>query len=160
MIEELKSMLKGAKRIVILGVGNELRRDDGLGIVAARKLQLKKLPQSVTVIECGEVPENFLGVIEKIKPSHVIMIDAVDMGAEPGSIGLITKEQILKYPTISTHKPSPHILMSYIEEIIGAKVLIIGVQPENVDFGEGLTPKVEKAVEILVDMLTLILSGR
>ncbi|MCS7386484.1 MAG: hydrogenase maturation peptidase HycI [archaeon GB-1867-005] len=159
MIEELKSKLKNAKGIVILGVGNELRRDDAVGLIVARQLSSKKPSESVKVIECGEVPENYLGVIERIKPSHVIVVDALDMGAEPGSIGIVTKEQVVSYPTISTHKPSPHILISYIEEVIGAKVVIIGIQPEDVNFGEGLTPKVEKAAKALVEMLLKTLGG-
>jgi len=160
MIEKIYELLEDAERIVIMGIGNELRRDDAAGVIVAKKLSSHKMPENIKIIECGETPENFLSPIEKFKPTHVILIDAIEMGAQPGSIAILTKESVIDYPTISTHRPSPHILISYIEEIIGAKVIIIGIQPKNINFGEGLTQEVKNSVEILVNILKDVLEAK
>ncbi|RLE50204.1 MAG: hydrogenase maturation peptidase HycI [Candidatus Methanomethylicota archaeon] len=153
-INVLIEFLRSAEKIVIMGIGNELRRDDALGVIIARELKRKlKGIKNVLVIDCGEVPENFLGVIERFKPTHVIIIDAIEIGAEPGTLGIISGDQVMHYPTISTHRISPHILISYIEEIVGAKTIIIGIQPENIDFGEGLTERVMLSVKEITKML-------
>ncbi len=161
----LSKFMKNFQKLVIMGIGNELRRDDALGVILVRKLKKElakrtEKTQKIVLIECGSVPENFLGYLEKEKPTHVIIVDAIDMNLDPGSIAILNANAIPSYPTISTHKVSPHILLKYIEEVVGARVIVIGVQPEDLSFGEGLTPKVQSSIEMLSRLLAKIIEGR
>ena len=153
-MERLDKTVKEAEKIVIMGIGNTLRSDDAAGIKIIEKLKEEiKGRKGITIINCGEAPENFLGKIEKIKPTHIIIVDAIEMYAEPGSIGIFQEDEIKDYPTISTHNISPTILLAYIREIIKAKTTLIGIQPQNIEFGEEITPKVKKAIKIVTEVL-------
>lgn len=79
--DKLRRELGGFKRLAILGIGNELRGDDGLGVVATRRLKLAlgKLAH-VDIIVAGNCPENFTGRVGRLSPSHILLIDAVDWG--------------------------------------------------------------------------------
>ena len=79
MLEHLKSHLKG--KVVILGIGNTLRSDDGAGSILASRIR-DKAPY--IVYDCGASPENYLGKIVQDKPDTVLIIDAADFGAKPG----------------------------------------------------------------------------
>lgn len=83
----LKSHLKG--KVLILGIGNTLRSDDGLGSILANRLK-DKVP--FKVIDAGTTPENYLEKIVKEKPESMIIIDAVDFGGVPGEFRLLQAE--------------------------------------------------------------------
>ena len=148
---QLKSLLKG--KVIILGVGNQLKSDDGIGPFIANKLMDQI---NATVINCGEAPENHTGIIRKGKPDIVLIIDAVDLKKEAGSIRLVSKSEISNFG-LSTHNMSLRLLVDFIESEVGAKVAILGVQPENTGFGEVISEKLSLSVSkiegILVDIL-------
>jgi len=58
--------------------------------------------KDVTVLDGGTVPENFTGLIKRENPTHIILLDAADMGKPPGYIKIIKKDEISQY-NISTH---------------------------------------------------------
>lgn len=160
MKKQLTKLLEKAERIVVMGIGNKLRRDDAAGVIIAEKLSPLIKSEKIKIIEAGETPENFLSSIEEFKPTHVIIVDTIEMKKPPGQISIQAKSNLINYPTISTHKPSPHILISYIEEIIGARVIIIGIQPKDINFGEKLTPEVKKSIDIIVNILKEVLEAK
>ncbi len=80
MIEQLRERLQG-KRTLILGIGNSMRGDDGVGPALIERLQGKV---SATLIDGGEVPENYLGPIEAAGPEAVLIVDAADLKAAAG----------------------------------------------------------------------------
>ena len=84
---------------MILGIGNEMRGDDGLGSVLAQELSKLK-GKNITIFDGKTVPENFTGAIKRETPSHIIILDAVEMDELPGQ--LVFKEEIANY-SISTH---------------------------------------------------------
>jgi len=69
--------------VVVIGVGNELLRDEGVGMVVARALQGEKLPPNVRVVEGGVGGLDLLFEMEGAE--RAIIVDAADMGLEPGS---------------------------------------------------------------------------
>ena len=141
--------------MVIMGIGNPMRRDDAVGLELARALR-NKVPSSVVVLECGPVPENFLGKIVEARPTHVLMVDAALLGLEPGEARLVRPEEALGI-AISTHRLPPNLLADYIRRSTGAKVAILAIQPSEVGLGEGLSPGVEEAVGRLAeDVLQVI----
>ncbi|MCX8169309.1 MAG: hydrogenase maturation peptidase HycI [Candidatus Methanomethylicia archaeon] len=154
----LYNFIADARKVVIMGVGNLLRGDDAIGIKIIEDLKEKfhsllLLNKSVILLNCGFSPENFLGKLETISPSHIIIIDAVEMGSTPGSIGVFRKEDLIGFVTISTHNISPELLFTFLEDVIGAKVLLLGIQPKNLNFCEEISNEVCEAASIVIDVL-------
>lgn len=135
---------------MILGIGNEIKGDDGLGpIIAKKSSSLFDKNKDIIVFDGGTVPENYTGSIRKEKPTHIVLIDAVDMKKEPGYIRVVEKEEIANY-NISTHAMPISYLIKYIETTIGAQIILVGVQPKSMGFAEPVSKEVEKSIEEVV----------
>ncbi|BAW31285.1 MAG TPA: hydrogenase maturation peptidase HycI [Methanothermobacter sp.] len=148
---KLEKFLKNHEKILILTVGNELRGDDGLGPAIAKKLS-KNRKENLTVIDGGTVPENFTGKIKMEDPSHIIIIDAVEMGAEPGTIKIIKKDEIANY-NISTHAMPLSFLIEYLKTHKDYKITLIGIQPKKLEFSTKISKPVKESMEKLNSIL-------
>ena len=155
----MKEFLKNSRKLVVLGIGNDMRGDDALGSLLARKLSnLLKNNQDVTVYDAGTVPENFTGAIKKDNPSHIILIDAVDMKETPGHIRLISKDEISNY-SISTHALPLSFLIKYLESTSTAQTLLLGIQPENMDLNDEISIEVEKSTIYLLKLFDRLIKS-
>lgn len=149
--DELAARLAG--NVVVVGVGNPLRGDDAAGCLLARRLQGHC---AARVIEAEEVPESFTGDIAAAVPDTVVLVDAVDLGAQPGAVAVIEREQVARYaPT--THRLPLSLVMDVVQRRTGADVLLIAVQPARADFGAAMTAEVSDTVERLAGILAALL---
>lgn len=140
-----------------MAIGNELRGDDGLGPLFAKKLfEITNDSSKVVVIDGGTVPENFTGSLRKEKPSHVILIDAVEMNGNPGDMKLIEKERISQF-NVSTHAMPISFLIKYLETTSSFKIILIGIQPKKLVLGEEITIEVENSLNDLVKIFKKVL---
>jgi hydrogenase 3 maturation protease len=139
-------------KIAILGIGNRLKRDDGAGSILAENLSLRGL----TSFDSAVVPENFTGALRKAAPDTLIIVDACAMGLKPGEFRKIALKRIDDEDTFSSHSPGIIELISYIGEFI-PEIIFIGIEPESMDFGEGLNPEVQDGIKILEE---IIFSGK
>ena len=153
---DLAEWFSNFERVVIVGVGNPLRHDDDAGIELVRRLKEKILRSTILLIESETVPEDFIEPIVEFEPSHILIIDAAIMDIEPGSMKLVEPSSTSEV-AISTHMLPIQIFSDYLTKTTKAKIGLLLIQPENVDFGEGLSPKLRVAVERLVDALLRIL---
>mgnify|MGYP003880324121 CR=1 FL=1 len=157
MYDVLVQFLEGMERLIILGIGNDMRGDDGAGVFFIEKLSKCKIPKNVRLLSCGTTPENFTSVIVREKPSHMIIVDCVELSKEPGTVAIIDEDKILNF-TYSTHKLPLTLFLKYLRNSLPIlKVLIIGIQPESVEFGKGLSPKVRSSIENLVSLIEDVL---
>lgn len=124
----LRQRVQKAKRLAIVGIGDECTPPDRLGMWAAGQIGKHRLP-GVEVFQAGTVPESITGPLRRYRPGHVVFLDAADMGARPGSILLIEPEQI-NASLISTHVLPLTVVMEYIEREIGTGVTLLGIQPD------------------------------
>jgi len=152
--DELRAFITGANRIAILGIGNDLRSDDGLGPYIIEKLRIDD--PRVMIENVGSVPEGFARPLAEFGAERVIMVDAADMGKLPGHIELITKDRISGI-NISTHSMPLSFLMMYLEQETGGKTILIGIQPKSIQFGEGLTPEIQEVVDKAINSLERVL---
>ena len=150
---DISSVLKKMSRVAIVGIGSEFRGDDAAGVLVARNLKKSVKSPNVLVIEAGVAPENFTSEIRKFKPSHVILIDAADFKAEPGTVRLFKDLSVAIGQSISTHKLSLSILSDYLHDQTSAKVLLIGIQPAGAEMGSKMCKKVEDSVNELTKVL-------
>jgi hydrogenase 3 maturation protease len=147
MNNSFKDIFKG--RTVFVGIGNELRSDDGIGPLVIERLRDRV---DCTCINAGQVPENSFGAIVKEQPDTVVIIDAVQLFMKPGSYQLLKEEDILK-TGFSTHTLSPAVFMQYLREASDADVYLLGVQPRSTELGQGLTAPLEDSLDELVNLI-------
>jgi hydrogenase 3 maturation protease len=140
LYNKLRVFLTGAQNIVILAVGNEMRRDDRIGIEVMKELRNISLSEysQIKMINAGATPENFTSPIENWNPSHLLIIDAVEMGETPGEIDLIHMDDISNV-TISTHKMSLTLLNKYLMNKLNLEIKLLGIQVKDVSFGDELS---------------------
>lgn len=132
-----------------------MRGDDALGLEVLKLLR-DKVPESVRLIECGIMPENFTGVVERFEPSHVLLVDAASFNAKPGVVRLVLPEEIGGV-AVSTHALPLSVFAEVVQKTVKAKVLLLGMQPRKVEFVKGLTPEVavetKKVAKVLARLL-------
>jgi hydrogenase 3 maturation protease len=138
---------------VIVGIGNTLKGDDGAGPLVCRQLRQAKV--RAELIDAGTVPENYIQPIIKKAPQNLLIIDAIDFGASPGTISLFKPEQ-LNSSVFSTHALSPRLFVDMVCQDIKVEAYFLGIQPAQVQLGQSISPQVKQAVQRLTGILTEI----
>lgn len=151
---ELKQFIGDAKKVAVLGIGNDLRTDDGIGPLVVERLRIEH--SNLMIENVGSVPEGFARPLSDFGAERVIMVDAADMRKEPGHIELVTKDRIGGI-SISTHSMPLSLLMMYLEQETGAETILIGIQPKSLQFGEGLTPEIQLVADDIINTLDQLL---
>jgi hydrogenase 3 maturation protease len=155
--KNLREWLSGTTTVVVAGIGNEIRKDDFVGVKVVRDLE-GKVPKSVHLIECETVPESFMDEIVDYKPSHVLLIDAAILGLNPGEVRLYDPCKVKDVPPISTHSLPVRVFCDYVTELTNAKIALLLIEPKDTDFGEGLTGEVALAAGRIVAALLNVFS--
>ncbi len=153
---EIEEWLTDSRRVVVAGIGNEIRSDDFVGIKIVRDSN-GKVSDRICLIECETVPESFMDEIVELKPTHVLLVDAAVMGLEPGKVRLVDAEKVTDFPPISTHMLPLRVFCDYIKQLAHAKIALLLIEPGNTEFGEGLSPKIKAAGKKLSSMLSELL---
>jgi len=147
MFAELGLRLAG-KRILLLGVGNRLRGDDAVGSLLVERLQGK---MDIFMIDAGDVPENYLGPIEESGAEVVLVVDAADFGGKVGDVAIFDIEQV-QGMSVSTHTANLGLLFKIISPEKRPQVIMLGIQPGNLELGQGLSEPVRVTMENLADI--------
>jgi hydrogenase 3 maturation protease len=157
LAEVLEKELGNFEKLVVLGIGNELRGDDGAGILVVKKLKkVLKDMRNIFIINCDTAPENFLSKIKDFSPSHVLIIDAIDFKGEPGSVAFFEDKNVVE--SVSTHRLPLSMIRAYLEGFgLNIKFFLIGIQPKNLLLGEKISHRVKEAVKIITKMLEKII---
>lgn len=145
------------KKIKILGCGNTLMGDDGVGIRVIEKLQEMKLPENVEIIDAGVGGMAILSWIEDA--DKVVIVDAVQTGNEPaGTVYEFTDKEL---PPSEMFMLSLHDLnlvdtinVGRVVQKMPEVIVIIGVEVKRVaEFTKELTPEVEGAIPEVLDLV-------
>jgi len=161
--EAISRELKKAERLFVMGVGNRRKGDDAAGGLCIRLLSRQMAKNSAALevrsLDAGESPESATGLIREFRPTHVVLIDAAFGGHQPGTIFFIDKKKIAQ-EDISTHRiPLAH-LVRYLEESIGCRVILVGIEPQEVAWGKPVSATVRAAVSHLASSLAQIWTAR
>ena len=135
---------------VLVGVGNALRGDDSFGPLVIRKILTGGYP--LNAIDAGTAPENYVSRIARLKPSLVVMIDAVHFGAEPGRTRVFRSSE-LGGASLTTHGMPLSAVMEEIQTRTGVPTLLLGVQPGRLTIGEPLSGPLQAALEDTLDTI-------
>lgn len=160
-------MEKNKNKTLILGVGNPLRRDDGIGPEVIRLLtddrtkknSTYKLSSDIDLIDGGT---DGLGLIEYLKDyKKVIIVDAVEMNLAPGTIKIFSPDEaVLKIArdSLSTHGFGIAELIKLAKELdINPELVIAGVQPKDISYGEKLSDSVASVLEKLIKIILKVI---
>lgn len=150
--KELKTWLVDAEKVVVAGIGNPIRTDDNVGLKIVENLK-GRLPAAVLLLEAETVPESYLLDIEEFHPSHVLLIDAAFLGLKPGVARLADAEKIADSSAVTTHLLPLRVFCEYVKQATSAKIALLLIEPESMEFGEGLTASVQVAAETLTKFL-------
>lgn len=142
-------------KVIILGVGNILLSDEGVGVHVARELLSMDLPPNVLVVDGATDGFGLLDVL--MEADRLIIIDAVRGGAPPGSIYRLSLDEIEH--CVSSSKTSMH-QIGIVEVLSVLKILghsprtsIIGIEPKSLDLGMELSEVVKEKVPRIVELV-------
>lgn len=140
------------EKACLVGAGNPFRRDDGVGPWIADAVKDAAGRMSLRVFNVEDVLENFVFEIAGTDCRNVVIVDAAAAGLEPGSVVFGPLREFADAGSVSTHKLALG-LSGKILESAGKQVFFLGVVPEDLGYGSGLTPKVEESASRLRDLV-------
>lgn len=152
--EQLASRIQG--KVVVLGIGNPSRGDDGAGSLVAQGL---KDEPAVCVIDGQDVPEHYLCRVADERPDTIAIVDSVNLNAAPGSVAVLEKESLAAYWP-STHRMPISLLMDYLQKETHARIFLIAIQPGRTDFMQPVQEDVRASIASVADVLTSALRMR
>jgi len=143
----------GPGETLVIGLGNPIMADDGLGIAALERLREGwTLPESVRLVDGGTWGMNLLPLIEEA--SELLLLDAIDSGKPVGELVVLEREEV---PRFFGLKLSPHqidlrevLALAELRGGLPAKLVAMGLQPARVEMFSGLSPGVESAMDGLL----------
>jgi hydrogenase 3 maturation protease len=150
----LRQRLHG--RVCLVGLGNPELGDDGLGVHLATQLAAAGCPD---VVSGGSFPERALASLDLGRYDHLVFLDAVELGAEPGSAVFLSRREVCAtFPQVSTHKLSVGLLASVVEQRGRTKAWLLGVQPQSLSSSATLSPTVQVTLDALTTVLQEVLA--
>lgn len=149
------------ERIVVMGLGNTLNCDEGLGVQALKELdaQLQSRPPELELLDGGVLGLNLLMIVEEC--SHLLILDAVDADKAPGTVIELTKDEIPLYAGVrlSQHQTTfQEVLgLAKIRDYLPEHLHLIGIQPQNLEIGVEISAVVEQAIPEVTERAIQIL---
>jgi hydrogenase maturation protease len=137
-----------ASRVLIAGLGNILLRDDGVGVHAIRELQKNPLPGALAV-EVGTAVLDALHLFEWA--DRILAIDAMQAGGSAGTLYSLRASDVEdRSPQASLHELNLLAALRFLPEGKRPLIVILGIEPEKIDFGLALSPKVEAILPLII----------
>lgn len=140
-------------QIVVLGLGNTLQQDDGVGVTAVQALiDQSGRWQHTELVDGGTLGLTLLGYVEDA--THLLLLDSVRTGAVPGTLVRLEGEDI---PLRLSTKLSPHqagvvdlLAAAQLRGQLPREIVVLGIEPAEIDWGTDLTPAVARQLDALV----------
>jgi hydrogenase 3 maturation protease len=133
---------------MLLGVGNRLARDDGAGPMLAERLA----GTTWVAVDCGTSLENVAGIVSRERPDLLVLADAARMGLTPGSVRRLPRPASDRM-LASTHGLPLSFFLDRLESV-ASETILLGIEPADLAFGEGLSAELDDAIDGLVRRLT------
>jgi len=137
--------------VAIVGVGNELMQDDGVGVHAVRRLQRVRLDPRALCIEAGTALAEALDLVPP--GSHVLVVDAASGDGQPGSLYRYRLDDLAVERGVSLHEtslPEAFALAQVAGTTLG-DVVVLGVEPSVVAVGTELSPTIEERMPSILE---------
>lgn len=133
LLDKLQNKLRGASKIVFMGIGEEKLSDDGVGPYIISEL-VNKNNEKILFINAATDPMDRIDEIVRFNPSHLILLDTCTLNEPPGTVAILERENIHEYVPISTHTIPIHLVIDLIiEKLPHLNVFMIGFVPESLE---------------------------
>lgn len=140
------------EKTCLVGLGNPHRRDDGVGPWIAEAVRADADGARLRVFNVEDVLENFVFQIAGTDCRNVVIVDAAAADGEPGSVVFGPLGEFADVGSVSTHKLALE-LSGKILESAGKRVFFLGIVPQDLGYGPGMTPKVAESASRLRDLV-------
>jgi hydrogenase 3 maturation protease len=152
----LEELLEKHGPVHLVGAGNPIRKDDAVGLFIASELRkrLGSRPNKLFRIYGSSIPPERL--LAKIESGAIIMFDAVEHNSKPGSI-IFARLEDTRFGFFATHN-IPFKLIPGLSKNLG-NAFVLGIQPGNIEIGEGLSEEVLNSANEVVEKLQRIIEG-
>ena len=142
MVASIEQIISENNYVLFAGVGNLLKKDDGVGVYISKKIKNTEGIQSIPV----EMSiENYIGKINQMQPDVLILIDATDFRKQPGYWKLVPASEIRNI-TSNTH----NISLKQLAALFNMPVYILGIQVADISFGEGINEQVKSTADQII----------
>jgi hydrogenase 3 maturation protease len=149
--EPIRRLVHG-RRVAVVGVGNRLRGDDGVGSLLAERLATRG---ASPVLDAGTVPENYVGPLLAAGVDVVLFVDAADFGGTPGECCIAPASELAGRGA-ATHTASLALIEQWLQPG-GVECWLLGIQPHRTGFAEGLSEPVGRAADAVEKILAAAL---
>lgn len=144
----------GKYKTLVLGVGNLLMCDEGIGVVVVEQLAKRyRVAEEVQILDGGTLGLDLLYYLEGVE--NLLLIDAVQADLEPGGLLRLEGEDV---PTFMAMKISPHeigvpdmLFAAKLKGIFPQNIVLLGIQPQRVEIGTSLSDVVAGQIDTLLD---------
>lgn len=140
------------RKVAVVGVGAQLKRDDFAGVRVAEAVNARVHPL-IKGFAGHNAPENITGEIVSFAPALVVFVDAAALGLSAGEARVIERAE-MGGVSFCTHTLPLQLIMDYLAQALGCAFLVLGIQPKDISFGEGLSPEVQAAADRIAAALT------
>jgi hydrogenase maturation protease len=148
--------------ILVLGIGNLVMSDDGIGVRVVQQLAERyRFPAGVTVLDGGTLGLDLLPRLEGV--ARLLVVDAVETGRAPGTLVRLAGDDV---PIVLETKLSPHqmglkdlLAVAMLQGFAPQEMVLWGVQPERIEMSMELSPVVAAQLETLVEKVLAELTG-
>jgi hydrogenase maturation protease len=135
---------------LVMGIGNLLLGDEGVGVHAAQALIKMDLPDSVEVLDVGTALLDALPALENKK--RIIILDAMKAHGKPGTVYRTLLDHCQPNQRIdSMHNFDLFRMLAFAQNEINPEVVVLGVEPAIIDLGLELSPEVSASLPLLIE---------
>jgi hydrogenase maturation protease len=136
----------GTKRLLVLGIGNLLLMDEGLGVYAVQELAKEQWPENVTFMDGGTFTQDIFSLFQDY--DRLLVLDVVRAGREPGTIYRLTEDDLVKDESQPLSLHDIDLLDSLrMADLLGhrPRLLVMGIEPKTIDWAMELTEPLKSA---------------
>jgi hydrogenase 3 maturation protease len=151
LLNKLVGFLKDATIVVVIGMGNELRADDAVGLHIVRLLR-PFTNDRLKVFEGQMTPEVYIGPACASHPTHVLIVDAAELGKKPGAWKILSSDSV-EQGLFTTHSIPAVEVAAEIQRRCGAIVVFLGIQPKSRDISLSLSSECQQAAEDIAEII-------
>lgn len=157
--EELRRIIEGSLAgegdLMLIGIGNPLRGDDGVGVEIVRILMQSLRNEKVKVLIVEDRVDLIPRMLRDVNPRIILIFDAADFGGSPGEIRIMSPDEA-SGKTTSTHDMPLNLMLRLAEK--DAPAYVLGIQVETLEFGRGVSPAVKAAADEVANFLLNLLA--
>jgi len=140
-------------KLVILGIGNTLKMDDGIGIYLVNELKKIYKDEEVKIYEIGIETWRILPVIEEENCEDFLIIDAINLGYLPGMVYIAKNPKFSDFYFLSLHEKNYIADLFFMKKDFLKNIYIFGIEPYKIEWGYGLSDLLkEKFDEIFLKL--------